>query len=175
MSNRMLTVVFVAVTAISSAAICPAGGAPPVSRPQACAASFCVEVIPQVPHLPYQIETTTDLEGYASRLIVRLKGGGAVAFHARVVERRQAGVSSSPPIWKYEGGYGIASACLTCMEPNRRRDEVLGIAVTGTPHVRSKHLTDGMEVCYWSLDMSAAGYGTGRSMSLGSKVCVDDK
>jgi len=175
MNYRMPTVLLIAVTAISSAAISPAGGAPPVSRPQACAASYCVEVLPQVPHLPYQIETSTDLRGYTSRLIVKLEGGAAVAFQVRVVERRQAGMSSSPPTWKYEGDYGIASACLTCMEPNRRRDEVLGIAVTGIPHVRSKQLTDGMTVCYWSLDMSAVGYGTGRSMALGSKVCVNDK
>ena len=175
MKSPGFTMVFMAAMTISFAAIHPAGGAPPVSRPRACAASFCVEVIPQVPHLPYQIETTTDLEGHTSRLIVKLKGGGAVAFHSRAVERPQAGVSSLPPIWKYEGNHGIASACLTCMEPNRRRDVVLGIAVAGTPHVQSKHLTDGMKVCYWSLDMSAAGYGTGRSMSLGSKVCVDDK
>lgn len=174
MINRMFAAVFMAVLGTSFAGICLAAGAPPASRPQSCAASYCVEVIPQVPHLPYQIETVTDLEEHTSKLIVKLKGGGAVAFQSRLVDRQRDGVNSSPPVWKYEGGHGIASACLTCMEPNRRMDQVLGIAVAGVPPVRSKNLAGAMEVCYWSLNMAEAGYGAGRSMALGTRICVGD-
>lgn len=174
MINRMFTAVFVAVMAISFAGISLAGGPPPVSRPQSCAASYCVEVIPQAPYVAYQIETTTDLEEHTSKLIVKLKGGGAVAFQSRLVDRQQIGVNSSSAIWKYEGDLGVASACLTCAEPSRSKDQVLGIAITGIPLVRSRHLADTMEVCYWSLSMASAGHGTGHSMALGNKVCVAD-
>lgn len=174
MINRMFAVTFVAALTISFVGISLAGGPPPVSRPQACAASYCVEVIPQVPYLPYQIETATDLETHTSRLLVKLKNGGAVAFQSRLVDRQQIDVNSFPPIWKYEGNFGIVFTCLTCTEPNRNKDQVLGIAVTGIPLVRSKHLADAMEVCYWPLNMASAGHGTGHSLALGPKRCVAD-
>ncbi len=151
-----------------------AGGPPPVSRPQACAATYCVEVVPQDPYLPYQVETMTDLEKHTSRVVVKLRHGGAVAFQSRLVERQGADTRSIFPVWKYEGDLGISSACLTCTEPNRNKDQVLGVAITGISLVRSKHLSDAMEVCYWPLNMASAGHGTGHSMTLGHKVCVSD-
>lgn len=151
-----------------------AGGPPPVSRPQACAATYCVEVVPQAPYFPYQVETMTDLEKHTSRMVVRLRHGGAVAFQSRLVDRQPTDAPTIAPVWRYEGDLGISSACLTCTEPSRKKDQVLGVAITGIPLVRSKHLSDAMDVCYWPLNMASAGHGTGQGMTLGRKVCISD-
>src|SRR5690606_19178661 len=71
---------------LSGAAI--AAGPPPVAHPQACAATYCIDVVPQDPYLPYQLEVLTDLEDHTSDLVVRLRHGGAVAFRSKPVERR---------------------------------------------------------------------------------------
>jgi len=174
MASRVFSSITVAVIAIFYCADSFSAGPPPVSHPWACADSYCVEVIPPSPYFPYQIETTTELEGHRSSLIVKLRNGGAVAFRSSMVERQKGGSKPFVPTWTYAEKISTASACLTCAEPNRRQDVVLGIAVAGLPLVLSKHLSNSMDVCYWPLDMASAGYGSGRSMALGDKVCVDD-
>jgi len=169
MIARVPALILVAVLATPFNGASLGGAPPPVSRPQGCAAAYCVEVIPQDPYLPYQIETSTNLENHSSRLLVKLKHGGAVAFKSRIIERRQIKFRSFIPAWNYEGNLGTVSICLTCSDPTRKHDRVLGIAITGIPFVREKNLADVMDVCYWPLSMTSVGHGMGDSMTLGEK------
>lgn len=151
-----------------------ASGPPPVSRPQACAANYCVEVVSQEPYIPYQVEVVTDMEGHTSKLIFKLRGGGSVAFQSRLIERSSTSWAPYLPNWKYEGGLAIASACLTCAEPGRKLDVVLGTAVSGVSLVQSRNLTESMEVCYWPLNFASVGYRANSSPLLGDRVCIGD-
>lgn len=174
MMRRTFSVFFATTISILSIDSSPASGPPPVSRPQACAATYCVEVISQEPYNPYQVEVVTDMEGRTSRLMLKLRGGGVVAFQSRLIERPHIGGVPYVPNWKYEGRLAIASACLTCAEPGRKLDVVLGTAVSGVSFVQSRNLTESMEVCYWPLNFASAGYRTNSGLLLGDRVCIGD-
>lgn len=152
-------------------------GPPPAHYPQACTAVFCVEVIPQYPYLPYKIQTTTNLDDYSSTLVVELKGGSRVVFNSKPKSTDRPSLieleSTPAPMWVYEKRLGRATACLTCADEGWVRDQMIEITFSPIPAAYGKRL-DVVSVCYWPVDMSSAGHGNGRNITLGPKACVQD-
>jgi len=144
-------------------------GAPPVSYPQACAPTYCVQIIATVPDQPQNFIIRHNATANTSTMTVDMGRGFFIAFSSRPSQVRMSHALGESQ-WRFSGQSASAWRCLRC-DGLRRGSEVLGIAMTGIPSgYDSQQL--GLSVCTWPLDMSAAGYGDGRSMGLGEKVCI---
>lgn len=148
-----------------------ASAAPPVSVPQACAPTYCVEVIATMPDRPMTIRVESTVPADASTTTVDLGRGFSIAFHSRYVEWKAGEMSLPPARWKPGKARASAAACLKCGAPGW--NEVIGIAMTGVPESYGDDLS-GISVCFWPLDRSSAGHGDGQTLRLGAKVCVAD-
>lgn len=145
--------------------------APPVSAPQACAPTYCFEVIATLPDRPMAIRIESTVPKDASTATVEMGRGFSIAFHSRYVEWKERGVLP-PAVWRRPGkGKADARSCLKCGSPGW--NEVIGIAMTGIPESYGNDLS-GISVCFWPLDLSSAGYGDGRRLRLGQKICIAD-
>ena len=144
--------------------------APPPSYPQACAPTYCVEVIATTPDRPRQISVKSDYLSGKQTLVVDMGRKFMVAFSSKNVDTRLATAKEQEARWNRAGSKATAWACLRC-GASKGRDAVLGIALTGIPEDYDLTLY-GIDVCFWPLDMSLAGYGDGRTMGLGDKVCI---
>lgn len=146
-----------------------AHAAPPVSVPQACAPTYCIEVIATAPDRPVAIRVESTVPADASVTTVEMGRGFSIAFHSRYVEWKAPGVGLPSARWKPGNASASAAACLKCGALGW--NEVIGIAMVGIPERYSDDLSN-ISVCFWPLDRSAAGRGDGRTMRLGEKVCV---
>ena len=146
-----------------------AAGPPPVDYPQACAPTYCVQVTGTVPDQPKEFVIQHDARTGAATMIVDMGRGFFVAFSSQYVELR-LNHTSNENRWTHRDDNASAWTCLKC-GTTRGKDEVLGIVLRGIPpSYHFDHL--GLSVCVWPLDMSAAGYGDGRSMRLDEKICI---
>jgi hypothetical protein len=146
-----------------------AAGPPPVQFPQACAPTYCVAIVATYPDLPQTIATRYDVSAETASMTVHMGGKFVVAFSSKFVDARL----SHPPtenLWNRHGNIASAWTCLRCGSA-KGKDAVLGIALRGIPSSYGVSLS-GLDVCVWSLDRSAAGYGDGRTMRLGERSCI---
>ena len=145
-----------------------AAGAPPVEFPQACAPTYCVQIIATVPDRPQTFVIRHNAKTGTATMTVDMGRGFFVAFSSKYVESR---LSHAPSEYRWEHRDDSASAwrCLRC-GATKGKDEVLGITLRGIPSSYDFNSL-GVSVCVWALDMSAAGYRDGRSM-VGEKACV---
>lgn len=171
MRSTFSLTVFMALAALSPDR-CVAAGPPPADFPQACAPSYCVQVLPTYLNIPGRVTVNARATVGDETLTMELGNGLAVAFHARYVEGRLKH-GSTEARWQRTGSKATAWTCLRCGAV-RGKDAVLGIAVTGISSSYDAELS-GLSVCFWPLDMSAAGYGNGTTMRLGERICIDGK
>jgi hypothetical protein len=153
----------------------PAAGPPPVRMPQVCSRLYCVEVIPRAPHVPVKFDTSYTFGSGEALTSVELQGGVFVAFRAQYEPKSSTQVQSTRPRWHYQGRTAFASACLNCDSDTDEVRSFIGIALTPVPQEWRNKISASADVCFWRLDMSAAGRGDGRSISIGEKVCVTDE
>jgi hypothetical protein len=146
-----------------------AAGPPPVRIPQACAPTYCVEVIATHPDRPQTITTRYDVSAETATMTVDMGRGFVVAFSSKYADLRLSHTSTEN-LWSRLGDGASAWTCLRCGS-SRGNDAVLGIALRGIPSSYDSSLY-GLDVCVWPLDRSAAGYGDGTTMQLGKKTCV---
>lgn len=150
---------------------CAAFAAPPVSVPQACAPTYCIEVIATTPDRPVAIRVESAVPADASTTTVDMGRGFTIAFHSRYVEWKPGAAGLPAVRWKPGKATASAAACLKCGAPGW--NEVIGIAMAGIPERYGDDLS-GISVCFWPLDRSSAGRGGGKTLRLGEKVCVAD-
>ncbi len=147
-----------------------AAAAPPVQRPIACAPSYCVDVIATAPDRVSTVTTKSSVLVGTSTMTLEMGRGFVVAFSSRYLDRRVGHVTPDENIWRLDGNFAKSWGCLRCGNAGGK-DAVIGVAVTGIPANYDIALY-GLEVCYWPLDMSTAGYGDGKSLRLGQKTCI---
>ncbi|WP_285309975.1 hypothetical protein [Stenotrophomonas maltophilia] len=148
-----------------------ASAAPPVSVPQACAPTYCIEVGATLPDRPVTIRVESTVPADASTTTVDMGRGFSIGFHSRYVEWKAGRMGLPPARWTPGKAKASAAACLKCGAPGW--NEVMGIAMTGIPEDYGNDLS-GISVCFWPLDRSPAGHGDGRTLRLGEKVCIAD-
>ena len=102
-------------------------------------------------------------------MTVEMGRGFVVAFSSKQLDVRLPSSMNGQNRWKRQGNSATAWGCLTC--GTRGKDVVIGVAAVGIPASYNTELY-GLTVCFWPLDMSAAGYGDGKSMRLGEKACI---
>jgi hypothetical protein len=146
-----------------------AAGPPPAQFPQACAPTYCVQVIATYPDAPRTIETKYDVSAETTSMTVRMGRGFVVAFSSKFADTRLSHAPSEN-LWNRQGNTASAWTCLRCGSA-KGKDAVLGVALRGIPSSYDD-LLSGLDVCVWPLDRSAAGYGDGRTMRLGEKSCI---
>ena len=146
--------------------------APPVPQPQACARTFCVEIIPQSPYSPHVINISSSLDDWTNTLTVDLGNGLFIAFHSKYAIGSNVSQSLRVPKWHFDAGTASAVGCLVCGKVGDRGLEVIGIAVKPLSPSMAKDFLKGSDVCYWPLQLESAGYGDGKHLSIGDKVCV---
>ena len=163
----------IASSAIALAVALPgaASAAPPAPVPVACAPTYCIEVIATTPDRPVAVRVESTVPADASTTTVDMGRGFSIAFHSRYVEWKAGAAGQPAARWKPGKSKASASAaaCLKCGAPGW--NEVIGIAMTGIPERYGDDLS-GINVCFWPLDLSAAGRGDGRTLRLGEQVCV---
>ena len=167
----MIVRIAASVVILAASLVTAASAAPPVSVPQACAPTYCIEVIATAPDRPLAIRVESTVPADASTTRVDMGRGFSIAFRSQYVEWKTGGTKLSAPRWTLGKGKANAAACLKCGEPGW--NEVMGIAMTGIPESYGDDLS-GISVCFWPLDRSSAGRGEGRTLRLGEKVCVAD-
>lgn len=144
-------------------------GSPPVEFPQACAPTFCVQVVATYPDQPGTFVTQHNAKTEAATMTVDMGRGFFVAFSSKYVESRLSHAPTENQ-WERRAHSAKAWTCLRC-GATKGKDEVLGVALSGIPQSYGNDQF-GLSVCVWPLDRSAAGYGDGKSMRLGDKVCI---
>jgi len=143
--------------------------APPPSHPQACARSYCVEVLATYPDYPNVITTRSDREGQDG-LVIDMGRGFFVAFSAKSIVSSMEPFKTDELVWIRSGKQARSWTCLECSATGKRQ-AVLGIALAGIPDSYIPTL-NAVDVCIWPFDRSRTGYADGRSMSLGNRVCI---
>lgn len=146
--------------------------APPVRYPQACARTFCVEVIPLAPYSPQVFTTSSSFEDGTSTLIVDLGEGLIVAFYSKYVSGPDISQIMLAPRWRVESDTASATGCLVCEEVGNPNLEVINITVKPLVPSVAENFLKGSDICYWPLQMDSVGYGDGKHLSIGDKVCV---
>lgn len=144
---------------------------PPARYPQACARTFCVEIIPQSPYELRSFSASSQFGHSPNSLVAQLSGGAVVAFYAVSVRGTSFPAGMEVPKWDMRSHITSSAACLVCTRTNESWLEVIGIGVAGLPPESKAEFLRGSDVCYWPLRMDAAGYGSGQ-MKLGEKVCA---
>ena len=148
-----------------------ASATPPVSVPQACAPTYCIEIIATTPDRPVAIRVESTVPADVSTTTVDMGRGFSIAFHSRYVEWKAGAVGRPAVRWKPGKASVSAAACLKCGAPGW--NEAIGIAMTGIPESYGEDFSR-ISVCFWPLDRSSAGHGDGTILRLGEKVCVAD-
>lgn len=147
---------------------------PPVRFPQACAPDFCVEVIPTSPYSPHVFKSISNFDDGTSTLVIELTGGAVIAFHSKSFKGADVKRVLLSPKWRVGRKAAVASGCLVCEANEYGYVKVIGIAATQPQDSRAMELVKGSDICYWALDMESAGYGSGRKINLGKKVCIQN-
>lgn len=144
----------------------PSVAAPPAHRPDACARTFCLQI---VTHSAMQVESwAVSMDPRTSRqtITATLANGARLVATARPADDGPVRATSRFE-WRNEGGKRVARGCLPCSPTERFVTQTVEVVVSGGPAHAVYGFTDVSLVGLWSLSTHVVVEPGGHRMAVG--------